>query len=205
MLKSTTLLLVTVMLLAASVAVANPPDLDNCTAVIAPGGEGSVLYNCIDGAGFPFTMAHLPDGAVVDATITLTLLDDFGHPIPNIPAESCWLETSGGDLVFPANGTIADGPTDANGQTQWQQPLRAGGCSLGETVIVLVEGQPLNQPGLDLAFVSADINGNLVVNLADLSAFAAAYTAGYAACADLFVDGVINLSDLSVFSQVYGQ
>ncbi len=205
MLKSTTPILVTVMALTASVAAAILPDLDNCTAVIAPGGEGSVLYNRIDGAGFPFTMAHLPDGTVVDATITLTMLDDFGHPMPNHPAEDFCLVASGGGLAYPAGGTIADGPTDANGQTQWQQPLRAGGCSLGETVIVMVEAQPLNQPGLDLAFVSADINGNLVVNLADLSAFAAAYTAVYAACADLFVDGVMNLSDLSVFSQVYGQ
>ncbi len=64
--------------------------------------------------------------------------------------------------------------------------------------------QQLNQGGLDLAFVSPDINGDLTVNLADLSSFAAGYTGTYDACADMFYDGVINLSDLSLFSQAYG-
>ena len=52
--------------------------------------------------------------------------------------------------------------------------------------------------------MSADNNGDLVVNLADLSTFAAGYTGAYNACADVFYDGVINLSDLSLFSQAYG-
>jgi hypothetical protein len=191
------------MALSTAADVATSGGIDNSYATIAPGGEGSVLYNRIDGAGYPFTAAHLPDGSVVDATITLTLLDDYGQPIPHHAGEDFWLDTSAGGLVYPAGGTIADGPTDENGQTRWRNPLAAGGCSVGETVHVMVAGQPLNQPGLHLAFVSADINGDMVVNLADLSIFAAAYLGDYDECADLFVDGGMTLSDLSLFSQVY--
>jgi hypothetical protein len=204
MFKNTALVLVSAMALAASVAVAEIPDLDLSTATIAPAANGSVLYNRINGAGYAFTQAHLPNGSPVDATITLTLVNYLGNPLPNHVAEDFWLETSGGSLAFPANGTIADAATNAAGQTVWQQPLVAGGCTLGETVIVMVEGQPLNQSGINLAFVSADNNGDLVVNLADLSTFASGYTGSYNGCADVFYDGVINLSDLSLFSQAYG-
>ncbi len=204
MFKNTALVLVSAMALAASVAVADIPDLDLSTATIAPAANGSVLYNRINGAGYAFTAAHLANGSVVDATITLTLVNYLGQPLPNHAAEDFWLTTSGNSLVFPANGTIADAATNAAGQTVWQQPLAAGGCTLGETVIVLVEGQALNQAGINLGFVSADNNGDLVVNLADLSTFASGYTGAYNGCADVFYDGVVNLSDLSLFSQAYG-
>ncbi len=204
MFKNTALVLVSLMALAASVAVADIPDLDLSTATIGAAANNSVLYNRINGTGSPFTAARKLVVGQVDATITLTLVNYLGNPLPNHLAEDFWLETSASGIAYPANGTIADGPTNAAGQTQWQQPLNAGGCSLGETTIVLVEGQPLNQPGLPLAFVSADNNGDLVVNLADLSTFAAAYTGAYNGCADVFYDGVINLSDLSLFSQAYG-
>jgi hypothetical protein len=204
MFKNTALVLVSAMALAASVAVADIPDLSLSTATIAPAANGSVLYNRINGAGYAFTQAHLANGAVVDATITLTLLNYLGNPLANHPAEDFWLETSASGINYPVGGTIADAATNASGQTVWQQPLAAGGCTLAETVIVLVEGQPLIQAGINLKFVSADNNADLVVNLADLSTFAAGYTGAYNGCADVFYDGVINLSDLSLFSQAYG-
>jgi hypothetical protein len=204
MFKNTALVLVSAMALAASVAVAEIPDLDLSTAVIAPAAEGSVLYNRLNGAGYAFTEAHLANGTVVNATITLTLVNYLGAPLANHPAEDFWLETTGGGLVFPANGTIADAATNASGVTVWQQPLAAGGCTLGEGVVVLVEGQALNQDAINLGFVSADNNGDLVVNLADLSTFASGYTGSYNGCADVFYDGAMNLSDISLFSQAYG-
>lgn len=204
MFKNTALVLVSAMVLAASVAVADIPDLILSTATILPAAEGSVVYNRLNGAGYAFTEAHLANGSVVNATITLTLVNSMGNPLPNHAAEDFWLETDGDSLVFPAGGTIADAATNAGGVTVWQQPLAAGGCTLGEGVVVLVEGQALNQDPIQLGFVSADNNGDLIVNLADLSTFASGYTGTYNGCADVFFDGVMNLSDISLFSQAYG-
>jgi hypothetical protein len=194
--------LILAVLVVASLASAEIPDLDLSTAVVANG--GGVLFSRPDGNGYTFDQAHLGNGTVIDATITLTLVNYLGNPLPGYAAEDLWLETSGGSLAFPAGGTIADAATNASGQTQWFNPLSAGGCTIGETVVVLVAGQPLNQAGMALEFVSPDINGDLTVNLADLSTFASGYTSAYIACADIFYDGVINLSDLSLFSQAYG-
>lgn len=189
-------------LVVASMASAEIPDLDLSEAEVAT--AGAVLFVRPDGNGFTFDQAHLADGTVVDATITLTLVNYLGDPLPGYPAEDLWLETSGGSLQFPAGGTAADAATDASGQTEWFQPLQAGGCTIGETTIVQVAGQGLAGPGLDIAFVSPDINGDLIVNLADLSTFSAGYTGTYDPCADMFYDGSMNLSDLALFSQSYG-
>jgi len=102
----------------------------------------------------------VPDGTVVDATISFWLVGYYGDPIPNYPAEDLWLVTTGGGLAFPVGGTIADGPTDSSGYTHWQEPLLAGGCSRDESVVVMVDGSPLSQAGLALAFVSADLDGD---------------------------------------------
>jgi hypothetical protein len=204
MFKNTALVLVSAMALAASVAVAEIPDLDLSTATIAPAANGAIVYNRITGNGYAFTQAHLPNGSVVDGTITLTLVNYLGNPLANHAAEDFWLTTSANHLVFPAGGTIADAATNAAGHTVWQQPLVAGGCTLSEGVVVLVEGNALNQAAINLKFVSADTNGDLAVNISDLSTFAAAYAVAYNACADLFFDGAVNLSDLSLFSQAYG-
>jgi hypothetical protein len=200
MLRRNAPVFVTVALLGlmASVAYANIPDLELSTASVAT--PGTVLFNRVDGNGSAFTAAY---GG--DATITLTLVNYLSDPLPNYPAEDLWLETSGGGLVACTDGTIADGPTDAFGHTQWQQPMAAGGCSIGETVNVMVAGQSLTQAGMQLEFVSADLTGDLLVNLADLSTFTAAYVNTYSACADMFFDGVMNLSDLSLFANSYGK
>jgi hypothetical protein len=185
----------------AALASAEIPDLDLSTASTAA--SGAVLYNRPDGNGYAFNLARL-GGANVDATITLTLVNYLGNPLAGYPAEDLWLETSGDSLVFPAGGTDADAATNASGQTHWALPLAAGGCTIGETVTVMVAGQPLNQAGINLRFVSSDFNGDLHVNLSDLSTFSAGYTGAYSACGDLFFDGAINISDLSLFSQAYG-
>jgi hypothetical protein len=204
MFKNIALVLVSAMALAASVASAEIIDYDLSTATIASGANGAVVYNRINGAGYAFTAAHLANGTVVDGTITLTLVNYLGNPLANRPAVDFWLDTSASGINYAPGGTIADGPTNASGQTVWQQPLPAGGCTLSETVVVFALGLPLNQAGINLHFVSGDINGDLAVNISDLSTFAAAYTVAYNACADLFYDGAVNLSDLTLFSQAYG-
>ena len=47
-----------------------------------------------------------------------------------------------------------------------------------------------------MTFNSADINGDLSVNLTDIVAFSQAMTGGYAYYADFNNDGSLNLSDI---------
>lgn len=187
---------------AAAVAVAEIPDLDLSTADVAT--DNAVLFIRPDGLGDSFTEARVGAGPAVDATITLTLVNFLGDPLPGYPAEDLWLETDGGSLAFAAGGTAADAATDASGQTEWSMPLEAGGCTIGESVMVMVAGQALNQAALPLEFVSPDFNGDLSVNLTDLAPFSSGYTGAYDECADLFYDGIINLTDLALFAPAYG-
>jgi hypothetical protein len=192
-------------LIVGSSARAEVPDLDLSSAVIADGGAGAVLLIHPHGVGNSFTAARLVDGSVVDATITATLRygDSPGLPLVGYAAEDLWLETSGHTLGFLVGGTIADGPTDASGQTHWSDPLFAGGATFGETVVVMTASGALTQPGLELEFVSVDINGDVAVNLADVTFFSVGYFNQYDETVDLWYDGVNNLSDVAIFAQMY--
>ena len=169
-----------------------------------PLGTPVVLYNVPNGMGSAFTEARDLGGAV-DATITLYLRDANNDPVVDFPAEDLVLEPSA-DFDSPCpGGTIADGNTDVNGMTQWVNPLFAGGWSEGSTV-VMIGGIPLHPfPGfLPISHNSPDINGDLIVNLIDVSLFAQGYFGDYSFRIDLRYDGVINLADLSLFAQGMG-
>ncbi len=157
-----------------------------------------------DGLGEPLNACHASGGAVVDATITLTLLDWLGNPIPFYPPEDVWLETSGGGLSHCAAGTIADGPSDQGGQMRFTHPVAGGGHSEGETTIVLIAGAPVNQPGLPMTFNSPDVDGNLHVDLGDVSVFAHDYFNAYHYRCDFNWDGAINLAELSRMASAIG-
>jgi len=183
-------------------ALANIPDLDNSFAEVGP--AGASVWNLPNGFGRGFDQAGDGSGGTVDATITLFLRDANDDPIVGYPFEDLWLETSGGGLVACPGGTTADLNTDDQGMTEWQNTMFAGGHSEGETVNVYVAGSPLNHPGLNVLFNSADIDGNLIVNLADLTEFAIDYdgqTGAYRS--DYLYDGTINLSDVTLFAQGY--
>jgi hypothetical protein len=205
--RSISLLIVVTMALVAVGAQADVP-IDpefSYVSTTCPGGPFNpcVVYNRLDGTGRGFDDARLANGMIVDATIRLEAIDVYGNPIVGLPAEEMWLETTGGGLVYPAGGTIADQPTDQFGQTLWREPLQAGGCSLGWETVVRVQGWAIGAP-LNVAYVSADINGDLVLNLADVQPFAAAYTGVYDSCADLDYNSHINLGDLALFARAYG-
>jgi hypothetical protein len=51
---------------------------------------------------------------------------------------------------------------------------------------------------------SPDINGDGIVNLADVGAFAADYVTGYAFRSDFNGDGVLNLIDVAVMAAHFG-
>jgi hypothetical protein len=209
-----TSLLASVLLATAPAARAQMPPVPPwyCSLVVmaAPAGSRPVLFDLPDGTGAAFTQARVAGGSVVDATITLTVRDSL-QPWPNRPAADFWLErevvADGGSFAACFRGTIADAPTDALGVTHWTLPLRAGGWS-SVRMRVMIWGQPLTPPGgevlLDLRHNSADLNGDLAVDLADVPLFAADYLGGYAFRSDLLYDGVVDLSDVPRLASALG-
>ncbi len=187
----------------AAVAWAGVPDLDQSQAVTgAP--AGSSVFNLPNGQGDPMTAAKTSNGTVVNATITLTLVDALGDPIPFYPSEDLWLETTGGSFAHCPNGTAANLSTDVNGVTTWANPLLAGGSSFGQTVVVMVAGAALNQAGLGIIFNSADIDGNLAVNLGDVTPFSSDFFGSYNYRSDFVRDGAINLGDVTQMARGNG-
>ncbi|MEZ4388206.1 MAG: hypothetical protein R3D98_11645 [Candidatus Krumholzibacteriia bacterium] len=166
-------------------------------AELEAGAAGATLFCLPDGGGRSFTAAHAPGGLLVDATVALSLADYSGNPIVGYPAEDLWLITSAGGLAACPLGTSADGPTGSDGRTRWTQPLRAGGHSLGETLHVVVSGYVMARD-LDLEFRSADLNGDLAVDLSDVAAMTVGLAAGAATC-DLNNDYQVNLADVVAF------
>jgi hypothetical protein len=194
-----------VLLSGAAHSFATIPDLSHCYAVTAATEPVSV-YVVPNGGGDPLTLAFGFGGTRIDATITLFMLDINDNPIPYYPQEDIWLE-SDGDFVFCPAGTLADGNTDANGITHFTQPLQAGGASQPEGgwgTMVMISGQALEQPGFEIDFNSADINGDLAVNLSDLVLLAQDREGSYQYRSDLYWDGAINLSDVVLLARGYG-
>jgi hypothetical protein len=66
-----------------------------------------------------------------------------------------------------------------------------------------VAGSALIGAGLPLKFNSPDINGDLTVDLSDLSLFAGNFFGAYHHRGDFNNDGIINLSDLAIFATGY--
>jgi hypothetical protein len=175
------------------------PDLSHSVATIAYDGPGTPSLLVVpDGNGNPFTAAQDAQGNVVDATITLFLCDVDEDPIAHFPFEDLWLESLDDGLVFCIGGTTADHDTDANGLTEWVNPLFAGGSSPGP-VLVMIIGEAL--PGLPLKFNSPDLTGDLNVTLHDLQAFAEDFFSDFHFRSDLFGDGDLNLVDVAIFAQ----
>lgn len=176
----------------------------------APVGVQPVLYNVPDGSGASFTQARIVNGVIVNATITLHLRDTGWNPIVGVPAVDMWLEkevvANTGNFVPCLGGTLADGPTDQDGVARWALPLRAGGWSTSRTLVVVWGAALATNTGLVLRHNSPDLNGDLVVNLADVPLFAADFwSRGNAFRSDLHYDGVVSLSDIPRLSAAMGR
>jgi len=179
------------------------PDMNQSVAESAYTGPGSVvMLNSPNGDGATFTLARTLAGQQ-DATVTLTLKDALGSIIANFPAEDMWLESADGSMVSCALGSIANAETDWNGQTTWVNPLLAGGWSQANT-IVMIAGATLMSGDLAISYNSVDMNGDLRVDLSDVSIFAGDFYGGYAFRADFFFDGLLNLSDIVVLARGLG-
>lgn len=183
---------------AATFAVAGVPDLQLSTASTAAGVASPVMYNLPNGLGATFALARTTSGTV-NATITLTVLDGGGVPVANFSAADMWLEKAvsagTGNFIACTGGTTADVNTNASGVTTWAAPLRAGGWSTANTLVV-INGSPLtSSSGLNLRHNSADINGDGVANLSDIPLFAGDY-GSTTFRSDLLFDGTVNVSDI---------
>ncbi len=171
------------------------PEPSFCTVHMLDGASLSVaLYNLPNGSGSAFVDAQIMgDGAVVDATIELTVVDSQGAPVVGFPAEDMWLASTNGGMVPCIGGTTADQDTDSLGVTFWAAPLLAGGSDAG-TCDVVISGSVVG--AFSLAFNSPDINGDGFVNLADVGLFAIYLSGPYNFAGDFFADGNIDLADV---------
>ncbi|MBK6734777.1 MAG: hypothetical protein IPG61_11965 [bacterium] len=179
---------------------AGVPDLQLSTASTAAGvGVTPVMYNLPNGLGTTFANAR-STGGVVNATITLTVLDGGGVPVANFSANDMWLEkeivASTGNFLACTGGTTADLNTNASGVTTWAAPLRAGGWSTSKTLVVINGAALTSNTGLVLQHNSADINGDGNANLSDIPLFVADFYGAYSFRSDLLFDGIVNLSDI---------
>jgi hypothetical protein len=167
------------------------------------------------GAGACYLVCPQGDGDRLDAvgsTISVTVRDNLGAPIPNVPAADFWLIGCNDALALcGGSGSInADSASNGAGNTTISGDLAAGGCDDGLQVVV--QGVVIADPNdwtqaLCLAVLvrSPDINADLVVDLIDFSLFGPVYNTSPAAddCIDFNCDGVIDLVDFSLFGNHY--
>lgn len=108
-------------------------------------------------------------------------------------------------LAFASpTGTLA-GPADAQGYAAVVLPLRGGGYAENPLHWLLSgPGMTCAQNWDQVKLNSPDLNGDLVMNLADLLLFTQRMYGPYQYRADFNSDQVINLSDLVYFARAYG-
>jgi hypothetical protein len=193
----------------ASFAVAGVPDLQLSTVSYYGGAGTPVLFNLPSGTGAAFTEAKVVGTGVVDATITLTLLDGGGIVVQNFAAEDMWLESTdpGEEFSFAPciGGTVADFNSDILGETTWAAPLRAGGASQQLTFVVINGAALTSNAGLALNHMSADINADGSVNLLDIPKFAGDLSSGvHPFRSDFNVDAAVNLLDVVLLAEGLG-
>ncbi len=162
------------------------------------GGNSLALFSLPNGNGNAFDAAQIVgDGAVADATIEMIVNDAFGDVVANVPAEDMWLESTNGGMVPCIGGVAADQNTDEFGYTMWATALAAGGSDAG-TCEIMLSGEAVvgGDAPFALAFNSADISGDGVVNLVDVGLFSGILFGDYDFAGDFFADGVMNLADV---------
>lgn len=124
--------------------------------------------------------------------------------LENYPAEDIWMEPVTGDLAWCSGGNHADANTAAGGYTTFHRALQGGGWSQAG-VMILASGDMIpitphsNDYVLDLRINSPDNNGDLVVDLSDISVFGQDLTS-YHFRSDFDHNGTVDLQDISLFS-----
>jgi hypothetical protein len=222
---------ITLIIGAASLAMAGVPDVNNCTATRAYTGPEKLVVEVVPGgsADNPIDEAVVfvpaqpnPPGTGVtqtiqDGTITVTVMDGAVPPVAivNYPRQDVWLVNTGNPgeagLLPCTGGATADDETDVNGVTEFRNPVSGGGYTTALTTVI-INGNAV--PGtINLSFNSPDSNGDGFINGIDLQAFSADFY-GYALVpppstynfrGDLFFDGVVTGADLQNFASHFGK
>ena len=193
-------------LFVASVAMASVPDPNYSTVEWR-----CSSYNCEGSCLFPTVCPNGDDGnkptfLPSPSYIDLVVYDQFGAPMGGIPANEMYAVMCAACDVNPPN-FYASAATDAAGAATIVV-TRIGGCCL--IVPVYVQGGNL----ADLNYRSYDFNGDLAVDLSDLTFLARTYNTGpgcvppapdpdYNECFDFTCDDCVDLSDLTLFAKHY--
>jgi hypothetical protein len=207
---SVSIILLVILAGATSLMAADIPVLPYVEYSIAT--EGALSLLCTpDGSGLPMTQAFNQSGQPVDGTITMTLYDDtppWGSPVAFFPKEDIWLTDITGSLAICPAGSNPDANTDVNGMTSWTGALFVGGHmepGEGNQLAIMVNGWIPDGAYLpDFRINSADLNGDLMVNLTDVAHFSMGYFGPYEYKRDLHWDEVVNLSDIAELARAFG-
>jgi len=177
--------------------------LDGCWSTVTP-------------VGFPAAIAVCPAGdgqtlADVGARIDVVTRDPQGNTVGDIPALDIWILGCGErDLCWAARASNADAPTNAQGETTISGSIAAGGMHAGvsvylQAIVVLAQPGCTEPECLALELRSPDIDGDLIVDLVDLSRFAMSWPPhAYSAQADFDFDGEVGLLDFAFFAAHFG-
>lgn len=191
----------------ASVDSANSGIVDPCSSLATTAGGGCCsLCPAGDGTALNALGAASP---IADNTITVTVNDQTGAPVPGIPAADFWV-VGCSDLLALCGGSGAINATaasDVNGQTTMVGALAAGGCD--PAVSVVVQGAILLDKDaacvplcLSIYARSPDTDGSGDVGIVDFTLFGAAWEPGggvYDVCQDYACNGSIDIVDFTIF------
>jgi hypothetical protein len=176
----------------AGLAMAGVPD-PGASVVYTSGGEATLT---------PGGLAQ--SLATYGVSVTITVRDGNGLPIPAFPAQDIWLDDKGdASINLCQSGSTADAATDGDGHTTLSGVMAGGGwtqsgCAVYVSGVAITGGDGNNLP---IALNSPDINGDRVVELADISLFQAdTLPPSNAFRSDYTHDGVVDLGDISLFS-----
>lgn len=176
----------TMLLGLAGFATAGVPDDTQSTASVATAGA-TVL---ITPAGAGETLASK------GATVSVVVADVNGDPIAGYPFQDIYLDDFvAGEISLCQGGSVADGNTNASGETTISGAIAGGGFTQNGMQVYLA-GTALAGAALDINIVSCDINGDLKVDLGDIGDFAIDFNGSYQFRSDFIFDGTINLADV---------
>ena len=184
---------------AASLATAGIPDETESTASSASG----CLQVVPNGTGDALSSKGL--------TVTVTVRDGNGDPIPAYPFQDVGLadNAGGADITLCTSGWLSSANTNASGVTTITGVGFAGGSTQAGMRATVAGVRIISGPALDIDVVSPDMDGDLDVDLIDLSAvptgFAARFLNGvYNFQSDYTCDGAENLLDVVEYSFANG-
>ena len=193
-----------------------PSAQNSSVTLVTQGTPPLSMYVLPNGSGTQFSACYDATGTVVTASLVVTLRDAAGNPAINVPASSVRLEHLSSPLAWCPGGfypppahapNMADGPSNLAGQTTFTLAYHGGGWLFGSMQVWVLEvtgaWTPIPTP-VSVSFNSADITGDLVVNLTDIGLFAADYYGTYNYRSDFNSDTFVNLKDVQIMAVAVG-